>query len=565
MTARRRRTATGATRAAARVLRTTGVALGLAGLCTVLAGCLAAPKEQAKEVAKYREILDAATTRPVPDVAAPAERITLIRALELANKHHEQLAITGEAYLQAMYEQDRAFSAFLPTVTLVPTYSRVQRVRGVSRGGSSSGGGTTPTPTPGRQLPGEGTGTDNGGVDIGTGTGGLTSAGGTGARIESTDISFRTSVNVFNGFQDVANYRRTEAVIAVRKAQLLDAQMIVLLDVAQTFYQVLRSERSVEVLENSLRVQNERVRDIQAKKSAGLARPLDVAQTEAQASQTRVNLIQARTDVENGRKLLSFLTGASLHDNPLVDDFALPASVPSAEEMVKDAELGRQDLAAARFNIEAARQQVQQAFGEYYPSVSVSLTNWIKRQSSVSGSWWSGAITANIPIFEAGRIEADARIALSALRQATLNESLVRRQIDRDVEVALQNLLAADERVRELRVQLAAAQEAFRQAEQSYNVGLATNLERLTAQDSLLSTQLQLVSAEFDRKVFYLDLRRITGRLTTRIPGEGAPVPTTQPAPEEVKPVGPVGPHARPTSGPAVGPLVPGGAVPPPR
>jgi len=36
----------------------------------------------------------------------------------------------------------------------------------------------------------------------------------------------------------------------------------------------------------------------------------------------------------------------------------------------------------------------------------------------------------------------------------------------------------------------------------------------LTAQDQLLSAQLQLTSAQFDRTVYYLDLLRQTGRMT---------------------------------------------------
>ena len=57
------------------------------------------------------------------------------------------------------------------------------------------------------------------------------------------------------------------------------------------------------------------------------------------------------------------------------------------------------------------------------------------------------------------------------------------------------------------------ASDALEQAEGLYQVGLATNLERLAAQDRLLSAQLQLVNADLDRKVFYLDLLRTAGVL----------------------------------------------------
>jgi len=48
-------------------------------------------------------------------------------------------------------------------------------------------------------------------------------------------------------------------------------------------------------------------------------------------------------------------------------------------------------------------------------------------------------------------------------------------------------------------------------------IGLATNLERLIAQDQLLTAQLQYVSEQFTRKVSYLNLLRATGSLRTAL------------------------------------------------
>jgi outer membrane protein TolC len=95
------------------------------------------------------------------------------------------------------------------------------------------------------------------------------------------------------------------------------------------------------------------------------------------------------------------------------------------------------------------------------------------------------------------------------------------------VQIALQNLTSAQQRIAELGTQLRAAQQAFNQADQSYNVGLATNLERVTAQDQLLSAQLQLTSARFDRTLAYLELARSTGRLRWRLENTPSSAPTT--------------------------------------
>src|SRR5207253_6023100 len=118
---------------------------------------------------------------------------------------------------------------------------------------------------------------------------------------------------------------------------LLDLQSTVLLDVAQTYYQVLRSERSVRVLENSLSIQAERVRDMQAREGLGMSKPLDLAQAQADESRFKVLLLQARSDVRNGRATLAFLIGEPGVDGPLLDEFEAVAEVPPVEDLDREA------------------------------------------------------------------------------------------------------------------------------------------------------------------------------------------------------------------------------------
>ncbi len=458
----------------------------LIGLLIALSGC---HLDQKKEIARYRKILD---TDSPPINFTPGEPLTLEQALALANAHNERLALRGEDYLQALIAKDRAAGSFMPTISLAPSYFWQQPVAGREEN-SGSGGGSTVSSLNRRY-----------------------------------DLPINARWNLFNGFSDLANYRAAGRTIEQRRALLLDAQAIVLLDVARTYYQILRSERSVEVLNTSLNTQSARVSEFEARRRAGVVRPLDVAQTEAQLSATKVSLIDARSDVINGRSTLAFLVGAPVEKSPLIDQAALTQSVPSIENLQTEAFSHRQDLAAARSAIEASKFDVQAAIGHYFPSVSLNFNYFLHRETLPSESDWNGLLTANLPLFSGGVLEADLRLAWSLLRQAKLNESLTERQVLQDVRIAYENMLASQERLRELQVQLKAADEALLQAEQSYKAGLGTNLERLIAQDRLLSTQLQLTSERYDQKTFYLALLRSVGRLSIRLPGE--PTPTTLPA-----------------------------------
>jgi outer membrane protein TolC len=157
--------------------------------------------------------------------------------------------------------------------------------------------------------------------------------------------------------------------------------------------------------------------------------------------------------------------------------------------------------------------------------VSLNVTGFLYREFYADASKWNAILSANLPIFSAGIIEADVRDAWSRLRQAALNESAVRRQALNDVQIAYENLANAQQRIRQERDEVAASQDAYEQAQQSFRNGLAINLDVITAQNDLLNAQLQLTGDLFDRTIFYLDLIRATGRLPMFV----TPAPATQP------------------------------------
>jgi outer membrane protein TolC len=283
--------------------------------------------------------------------------------------------------------------------------------------------------------------------------------------------------------------------------------------VARVYYLILRSEQSTVVLENSLKVQEERVRDMQARAKAGVARPLDVYQTEASASAARVLWINSRNQVAIGRELLVFQLNSPVRDSVLVDDYNVPASIPDLAALHAAATQNRKDLLAAADAADAARQQIEVAFGRYYPSVSLDFTALLSQHPSDTAPDWTGLVSANVPIFSAGRIEADLQTAWSQFRQAELTRQQLARQVNQDVEATYRNFGGSVQRLAELQIQVAAAEQAFRQADQSYNIGFATNLERLTAQDQMLNAQLQLSGERYDNKIFYLGLLRATGTM----------------------------------------------------
>jgi outer membrane protein len=469
-------------------------------LLAFASGCV----DQDKEVALYRSVLDGPTSRPVSYTrGAP---LTLATALLLTNQHNERLAIGGEDYVQALIEKDRAASRFLPTISLSPSYSKADAGTDTRNRFGSGGSGTDDPNDPSNRV-----------NTASTGDGRL-------------DVPVNANVNVFNGLRDYYNIQRARGDIRRFRALLLDLQSAVMLDVARAYYQVLRAERSVEVLRNSVKLQDERVRDIRTRDRIGAARKLDVAQIEAQAAAFRATLIAAQADAHNARVLLAFLVGAPVLDAPLDDRYEVPELSQSIGATIEEAWNSRQDLAAAEAAIEAAAANVQSAVGQYYPSVSINFNYYLSRESQPEDSLWNGLISANLPLFTGGLIRANVRLAMSQLRQAKLQQSLLLRQIEQDVRFVYENLAASTARMVELRLSADAAEQALTVSEGEYRAGRITNLDRLVAQDRLLAAQLDLVGEEFNRKVSYLNLLRVAGRLNRPLVERLNETPATRPA-----------------------------------
>lgn len=458
--------------------------VGLAGLaaCVVITGCLS----QKRDVSLYRKELD----RTVPVAASqPGETLSLQEAMRLANQYNEQVAIGGETYVQSLVSRDQAISEFLPTLAISNsnTWQNPPIVKMPTNVGGANG-----------QL-----------------LSGLSSAFSTlipPARI--TDVPISGQITVFDGLRNVSRLRQAGFNISRERLLLLDLQESVLLSTANTYYAVMQAEASVEVLSNSIEVQESRVRDIRYKREAGLARVLDVAQTEAQAAATRVVLIDARNAASNTRALLGFLLGMSgAVQSKLADDVVVP-ELPNLARLQLEAEVGRQDLLAAKAAVQIMEQTVYQAFSQYLPSAQFSAEYFLHRTSIPATSDWIRVLSVSMPIFSAGYIEEGIRIAWSQLRQAKLAESLTLRQVHQQVETTYNDLHASEQRIVELKIEVDAAAEALRQAEQSFQAGLATNLDRVQAQDRLLTSQLQLVNQEFTHKRVYLELLRQMGQIS---------------------------------------------------
>lgn len=440
-------------------------------LLTVAAGCAV---NQAEEIETYRKVLAGGHPQTVK-LYEPRETLTLQRALELALARNEQLAIAGEDYLQALIDKDRAFARFLPTISFTPSYMREEKTH--------LGAGN---PLVSEFVP-----------------------------ASALDVPAQSNLNV-DPFMDIPVLQATESKARQQRYLLLDRKEILLLEVAQTYYQVLMAESRVKTLKHSVTTARQAVEDARIQEKAGTATFVDVARAESQLAAIRNQLIQARNDVVASRAMLSLQMGITACEGPLADNFAPPDRNLQWDHLLQVAGQNRQDLQAARQQVQAAAKLLQSAWAEYFPSVSLNLTYFFSRQSFPNDVSWTSLIQANVPIFTAGLVHADVRTAYSRLRQAQSAESHFQQKVIQDLRITFNDLNSDAERIEQSRIQVESAREFLHKAKTAYKAGTGTLLEQLDAADQLRTAKLSLADRVFTRNVDYLRILRALGVLDIR-------------------------------------------------
>ena len=402
---------------------------------------------------------------PSPQPAAQLDKLSLMACCTLAVANSERLALALEDYLQAMEEKWRAWSLSLPKVALKGSYYRQKKVNI----GSFS---------PNREK----------------------------------EYHLEVEQPIFGGFREFNSVRRSSDLIRARKAGAQDERNRLFLAIAETFYEILRAEHEVAAISASLKVQEERRRQVNALMDAGVARRSELLLIEATLANDGARLARAKQQVVTSRDRLAFLIGVPAAQ-PLVDA-DLPASLDQdVSALIARGLQHRPDFESLRHEAKAAEKTVLIAKGAFAPSVSLVGDYYGHREGFKEDVDWELSLEAEVKLFEGGRRVAELRQAQSRMRQARLRLRERSREIEFEIRQAHAELATSRSLMTAREAQYKAAEEAHRLVSLEYQTGVATNLEVLAAQNALLDARVELENERLSQKVSGLRLQAAIGEL----------------------------------------------------
>jgi len=299
-------------------------------------------------------------------------------------------------------------------------------------------------------------------------------------------------------------------------ADLANTRLVVTAELASDWYSLVTLDASLDVLDRSIALQRKALAFVNQRHDLGAGTGLEVAQQQALLDNTLTQVDvqkRQRAQFEHAIATLVGTPAPSFSLPPVQRDLqppAIPLGVPS------DLLQRRPDVASAERAMAAANAQIGVATAAFYPSVILQPN--IGEESRILSAlfdapslMWSIGVSATQTLFDAGRTRANVDFARAGYDVSVASYRRTVLTAMQEVEDGITGVASLDRATAQAQVAVASAQRVLDMADARYEGGVATYLDVITAQQSLLSAQLQAAQLSGQRQIVATALVKALG------------------------------------------------------
>lgn len=364
-------------------------------------------------------------------------------------------------------------------------------------------------------------------------------------RVRSDNLYIQGTMTLFSGLQKVNVVKRNKLTLEQSQFSLDNLMDDISLTVAGYYLDILFNKELLMIAREQQDVTNQQVKRMEKLVEAGTLAKGDLLNIQAQAALEELQVVESENRLE-----ISFLSLMQLIDHPVTDEFDVlvprlrsveaPSIDITSDEIYIYALDNRPEVRLAELSVDIARRDISLARGQTSPTISLSgswgsgysglnqigmnpTTNPYQIGYTESGEAvytpvteyqsyevkdWSDQLNdnnnrsvgfyLNIPIFNGWQVRNNITRAKILTEAAEYDLQLTKNNLRKVVEQAYADALAALKRYGSTLKQVEAQSEAFKYAEQKFDVGMINSVEYNEIKKELTSAQSDLLQAKYD-------------------------------------------------------------------
>ncbi len=302
--------------------------------------------------------------------------------------------------------------------------------------------------------------------------------------------------------------------LSAAKANYQVNEQSILVGAAQAFYAAAGTDELVAARNHAIEVAQKTLDNAKARLDAGVVNKVEVMRAEivlVRAKQALKETIDIREQAYRALTTLLVLTDAVKVAPPQVENLSEP---PSVADLAKDALELRPEVSANRKQLLASESQTLSAKLRWAPTLSGFGLFRAFNYSGFTGTNYSWAVGAQLDwlLYDGGVRDAVRHQAQAQEREARLRLELISAQLTDELFNARRAVDTKREALSAAQRNLALSKETLDLVRVQYDAGTATQLDLLTAQDTLINSEVGVAQARFDFALSDIALRRAAGK-----------------------------------------------------
>jgi outer membrane protein len=314
-----------------------------------------------------------------------------------------------------------------------------------------------------------------------------------------------------------------EKLVAQRESELLDVFSMLLVDVAERYFQVLLADGGVRLLKAEQVLLQQQLRETEELFKRKMVRVTEYLETQARADKVRTDLIEAENEAALAREELTALTGSTVGDLlPIREDFQLPSLENTMEYWTALSMSNNALLASKQDAVRVAEEGVQEQKGGHYPTFDLILSaqrsdvGYDNQVSPQRDTEYIG-ININLPLFSGGATSARVREAWSQYYVAREEQEAARREVLKQTRGAWLNTQSSRKRIDSAALSVKSATKSFEAMSKSFSYGTVKSADVLAALHIRTRAERDFQDALYSYLVNWLALMRESGTLDASV------------------------------------------------
>ncbi|GHA11552.1 TolC family outer membrane protein [Oceanisphaera arctica] len=405
----------------------------------------------------------------------PVQAQTLEEAVTQTLITHPKVKEAFHLYQSRQYEQDEAFSGYLPTLD------------------ANAGIGYEYTDSPGTRD-----GSDRADKTL--------------TRKEA-GLSLRQLL--FDGFKTSSNVHRTQAEADAQRYTLLSDAENIALRVAEVYLDVLRKDEIVELSRRNLETHEQILSDIQRRTDSGVGSTADFTQIQGRVARAYSNMTAAENNLRDAQSQFISLVNDMPGDlrQPKTDANFIP---PTLDEALVIAKEKHPTLASASLDVDAARYQHEDAKSGFYPKVNLELdSGWNDDIDGVRGhnNDFTAMVRMRYNLFNGGADVARSRSTSALEMQAKDIHMNAHRQVEEGMRLAWAAYESLGRQKNFLRKHVEASFNTVDAYKKQFSLGSRTLLDVLNTENELFEARRSYIDTEYDQLLAEYRIMNASGQL----------------------------------------------------